>query len=395
LASDGNFYGTTFQGGSDDGGLCFFGCGTVFKIDTAGNLTTTYTFCSGGGTCVDGSLPSAGLIQASDGNLYGTTETGGAFGQGTIFKLTLSGALGTVYSFCVGGTGCVDGATPQGGVIQGTDGDLYGTTVYGGKYHAGNVFRVTRSGKLITLHSFCSRAHCIDGAQPIAGLVGASDGNFYGTTPFGGSSSRADCVRGGCGTAFRITPTGELTTLYSFCAEPYCADGLTPTASLIQATDGSVYGTTAGYGGAYGEGTIFDLTPAGDATTLYSFCSQSGCPDGEVPVAGLIQGTDGVFYGTAYAGASGNGTVYSLSTGLGPFVAFVQAFGRTGRQAGILGQGFNGATSVSFNGIPAAFIVRRDTFLTATVPAGATTGYVTVTTPTGTLTSNVKFNVLP
>ena len=186
-----------------------------------------------------------------------------------------------------------------------------------------------------------------------------------------------------------------LTTLYSFCG---CTDGSYPQ-GLVQATDGNFYGTTIA-GGTNG-GTVFAITPSGSLTTLYTFCSQSGCTDGQSPDGELAQDTNGNFYGTtAFGGTSddcefGCGTVFSLSTGLGPFVSFVRNPAKVGQTFGILGQGLNGTTGVLLDGAPATFIVKSDTLLEATVPAGATTGPVTVTTPSGTLTSNVPFRVLP
>jgi len=173
---------------------------------------------------------------------------------------------------------------------------------------------------------------------------------------------------------------------------PDCPDGYNPWGGLIQATDGNLYGTT-GLGVNGSTGSIFNIAPNGvNITMLHGFVGA----DGSQPEADLLQATDGNFYGVTLAGGRHNyGTVFSLSTGLAPFIRMVAATGRVGQTRGILGQGFTGATNVSFNGIPATFTVRQDTFLVATVPAGATTGYVTVATPTGTLTSNVPFHVLP
>ncbi len=139
-------------------------------------------------------------------------------------------------------------------------------------------------------------------------------------------------------------------------------------------------------------GTVFQLTPTGILTTMHSFDSS----DGAVPIGGLIQATNGTFYGSSsQAGPYNSGTLFSLDLGLGPFVTFVRAAGKVGQTGGILGQGFTGTTSVSLSGIPASFTVVSDTYIKATVPAGATTGYVTVTTPSGVLTSNVPFHVIP
>jgi len=169
------------------------------------------------------------------------------------------------------------------------------------------------------------------------------------------------------------------------------SDGANPYAGLIQATDGNFYGT-ASVGGVSNAGTIFSVSTLGTVTPVYDFTTANG---GAV-LGGLLQATDGNFYGTTnQGGPQAYGTIFEFSTGLRPFLSFVRSSGRSGQTAQILGQGFTGATSVSFNGIPATFTVRRGTFLTATVPAGATTGYVTVATLSGTLTSNVPFQVLP
>lgn len=269
-------------------------------------------------------------------------------------------------------------------MIQGADGNFYGTTSGGGtsRFCTGIVFMLTPSGQLTTLHSFDSDPNCADGEVPQAGLVQGSDGNFYGTTRSGGICSQMDNPQ--CGTIFKITPTGTLTTLYTFCTQVNCPDGYAPTAGLIQATDGNFYGTTTS--------TIFEITPGGAFTVLASLGGIAGNE--------LLQATDGNFYGTTFIGGipncrNGCGTAFSLTTGLGPFVAFVTSSGRAGQVIGILGQGFTGTTSVSLNSIPAAFTVKSDTFITATVPPGATSGFATVVTPSGTLTSNVPFRVLP
>lgn len=205
----------------------------------------------------------------------------------------------------------------------------------------------------------------------------------------------------GCGTVFKVTPKGVFATLYAFCQKSPCVDGAEPddsaSAGLTLATDGEFYGVTQ-YEGANSYGTIFKITSAGRLTTLHSFTG----PDGSSPMAAPIQGTNGIFYGTTADGGNSLppcegrcGTIYSLDVGLRPFVTFVQPFGKVGQTGGILGQGFTGTTEVSFNGVPTNFTVRADTFLTTTVPPGAMSGSVTVTTPTGVLTSNVPFQVIP
>jgi uncharacterized repeat protein (TIGR03803 family) len=322
--SDGNFYGTTDSGGANAASAN--GSGTVFKLavsDTppSGTLTTLYSFCSQA-NCTDGENPDA-VIRDSDGNFYGTTTGGGANGinDGTLFKLTPSttpndSTLTTLYSFCSlvdPRTGyCLDGEVPVAGMIQGSDGNFYGATNFGGAKDDGTVFKFTPSGKLSTLHSFCtksdSRKVCLDGQNPV-GVVQGSDGNFYGTTNLGGAKND--------GTVFKLTPSGKMTTLYTFCRKAGCADGKVPGSSLIQGSDGNFYGTTEA-GGATNYGTVFKLTSSGKLTTLYSFCSVGKpaaniCLDGALPWAGLIQGNDGNLYGTTvFGGANGDGTVFEV-----------------------------------------------------------------------------------
>jgi len=380
LGTDGNFYGTTN--------------GAVFRITPAGTLTVLYNFCSQP-NCADGSGPVGALVQASDGAFYGTTNAGGTDNKGTIFKITATGTLTTLHSF--DGT---DGATPAGALIQGTDGSFYGTTEYGGASFAcggaflgcGTVFKITPGGTLTTLHSFKGN----DGNNLFSGLIQGADGNFYGTTAEGGSLSGA-CAYG-CGTIFKITPGGALTTLHSFDS----TDGSYPTSSLIQATDGNFYGTT-GFGadlscdiGGVGCGTIFKMTASGTLTTLHSF---NGA-DGNDPSGGLFQATSGILYGTTANGGISQacdfapcGTIFSLAVGLGPFVETLPAAGKVGAAVKILGSKLTGATSVTFNGTPAAFTVVSGSLITTTVPAGATTGPVQVTKPVGTVSSNIPFRV--
>jgi uncharacterized repeat protein (TIGR03803 family) len=364
-ATDGDFYGTTQD--------CANGDGTLFKITPSGTLTTLYSFCSES-NCTDGSAPSAVLIQAIDGNLYGTTSFGGANCAtcGTVFKITPSGTLTTLLSF-----DGADGEDPTDGLVQGPNGDFYGTTYIGGAYGDGTVFKITPEGTLTTLVSFDGT----NGSSPVAGLVQTTNGDLYGTTQFGGAY--------GGGTVFKITPSGTLTTLHSFHGG---TDGANPDAGgLVQGTDGDFYGTTSG-GGAYGDGTVFKITPEGTLTTLISFDGT----DGSDPIAGLVQATNGTFYGTTrYGGADNDGTVFSLSVGLGPFVETRLTAGTVGAVVEILGTDLTGATSVSFNGTAAAFTVVSPSLVAATVPAGATSGKVQVVTPSGTLLSNVPFRVLP
>jgi len=437
---DGNFYGTASQGGANGGG-------TVFKIAPDGGLTTFYSFCAQV-NCTDGGDPVAGLVLATDGNLYGTTVGGGANERGTVFKITPSGTLTTIYSFCAQ-TNCADGSIPFAGLVQAADGNFYGTTEVGGRGSSpscgngagcGTVFKLTLSGTLTTLYSFCTQPSCTDGSLPLAGLVQATDGSLYGTTSQGGAY--------GVGEVFKVIRSGTLTTLQSFdyngnpyaglvqardgslygttngCSDGVCngdgtvykvtqksqlvadrfngADGAAPSAGLVQGTDGNFYGTTTAGGsdnlcnGRKGCGTLFKLGPTHVLTALYSFCVQTGCPDGSVPAGGLVQGTDGNFYGTtAGGGANNNGTVFSLSVGLGPFVKTLPTSGTVGASVIILGTNLTGTTNVSFNGTAATFTVVSSSEITTSVPTGATSGTVQVTTPSGVLLSNVAFRVTP
>jgi uncharacterized repeat protein (TIGR03803 family) len=230
--SDGNFYGTTGAGGTSDDG-------TVFKITPSGTETVLHTFAKSGS---DGETPYAGLIQGSDGNLYGTTYFGGAGGFGTVFKVTPGGTETVLYSFA-GGT---DGEHPYAGVIQGSDGNFYGTTYQGGTSGYGTVFKLTPSGTETVLYTFAGGSS--DGANPEAGVIQGSDGNLYGTTLQGGAS--------GLGIVFELTPGGTETILHSFAGGS--GDGANPSANLVQGSDGNLYGST-GAGGTKGDGTFFKV----------------------------------------------------------------------------------------------------------------------------------------
>jgi uncharacterized repeat protein (TIGR03803 family) len=391
-ATNGDLYGTTQNGGTDN-------VGTIFKITPSGELTTLYSFLCSQSGCLDGRNPSTALFQAANGDLYGTTQTGGANFAGTIFKFTPSGALTTLYSFC-SESGCPDGQYPSGPLIQANNGYLYGTTQFGGTHNSsgycpsgcGTIFKISTTGKLTTLYNLCTQSNCADGAESYGGLVQANNGDLYGTTTYGGIAT-STCPFG-CGTIFSITPSGTLTTLYKFCSEKgfQCPDGDAPNAGLVQADSGNLLGTTP-YGGANRYGTIFKIKPEGMLTTLYSFCSQAACADGASP-NGLIQSTNGKFYGTT-SSAGGYGVFFSLSTGQGPFVQTRPTSGKVGKTVTILGYELTGVTSVRFNGEPAAFTVHSDTEITATVPASATTGKVQVITPNGALLSNVSFGIVP
>jgi uncharacterized repeat protein (TIGR03803 family) len=283
--SDGYYYGTNpFSGYAS-------GDGTVFKIDSSGTLTTLYSFTGSGGAS-----PYGALVQGSDGNFYGTTSAGGnSSGSGTVFRMDSTGILKILYSFSG-----PDGANPLAGLVQASDGYFYGTTSAGGASNDGTVFKISATGNLETLYSFSGS----DGANPHAALIQATDGYFYGTTPAGGTSNN--------GTVFKVNSTGNLQTLYSFTGG---SDGASPSASMLQATDGYFYGTTAsggdtsctalfqsGSGGPdiNGCGTTFKIDSAGNFTLLHQF---SGAEGGE-PMGALTQGKDGDFYGTSYIGGN-------------------------------------------------------------------------------------------
>jgi uncharacterized repeat protein (TIGR03803 family) len=276
LAGDGNFYGTTLHGGAGN-------TGTIFEISPSGVESLLFSFAA---------VPYAGLIQGSDGNFYGTTATGGSNNRGTVFEVTPGGVQTILYSFPAGSS------DPYCGLIQGNDGNFYGTTGAGGGNDAGTVFEITPGGTRTVLHAFAKTGS--DGQTPYAGLIQGSDGNFYGTTYTGGSA--------GFGTVFKVTPDGTETVLHSFAGG---GDGANPYAGVVQGSDGNFYGTTYA-GGDNGLGTVFRLTPGGTETVLYSFAG--GGSDGANPEAGLIQASDGNFYGMTYrGGSSGLGTVFKLT----------------------------------------------------------------------------------
>jgi len=284
LGNDGNLYGTNSAGGAN-------GKGTVFQITPAGALTTLHAF----GASNDGAEPSANLILGSDGSFYGTTQTGGDFGGGTIYKITSSGVTTTFYSF--GGVDN-DAASPYAGLTQASDGNFYGTTTLGGANGEGAVFKLTSAGAYSILYSFTAIASGknTDGALPYAALVQGGDGNLYGTTSYGGASN--------FGTVYKITPSGTFTTLYSFTG---AADGGHPRASLTKADGSTFYGTTSG-GGANNLGTAFKVTSSGALSTVYTFGASAS--DSATPYSPLLKASNGGLYGTTLG--SGLGFVYQL-----------------------------------------------------------------------------------
>jgi uncharacterized repeat protein (TIGR03803 family) len=268
--------------------------------------TTLYRFCSLK-DCADGNFPTGGLIADQSGDLYGTTEGGGNGGSGTVFELAATGRELVLHRF---GSDS-DGFEPQAGLTMDTAGNLYGTTFGGGKGRAppnidkGTVFEMTAAGKERLLHSFCSVRHCADGRIPVAGLIMDASGDLFGTTAYGGAH--------GQGTVFELTPNDKEKVLHSFCSSGDCRDGRQPSAPLIMDGSGNLYGTT-GKGGARDSGTVFKITPAGKLKVLHSFCSVPHCDDGSQPNAPLIMDASGNLYGTtSQGGRQGGGVVFEIA----------------------------------------------------------------------------------
>jgi len=264
-ASDGNFYGV------DPGQYPGYG-GQIFKMDSAGNVTTVYSFP----TVTSGTYPypQDRLVQGTDGAFYGVTYTGGSGNSGTIFKVDASGNFTTLYSF----TGTIDGANPERALVQGTDGSFYGVAGAGGASTYGTIFKIDAAGNFTLLHTFVRGS---DGGGPVGSLVQGADGNFYGTTAGGGTYN--------LGTVYKMDSSGNVTTLYSFTGG---ADGTEPYAGLVQGTDGSFYGSAL-FGGAFGGGSLFKVDSSGNFTALHGFTGT----EGSRPLGGLVQGSDGFLYG--------------------------------------------------------------------------------------------------
>jgi len=279
------FYGTTYYGGA-------YAAGTVFQVTRSGTETVLYNFTGG----TDGGQPYALLVLDAAGNLYGTTSSGGAHGNGTVFQVSPSGAETVLYSFTY-----ADGSYPSGGLIRDTAGNLYGSTAVGGSSGKGTVFKVDTAGTETVLHSFAGGA--ADGAFPyLTRLHMDMAGNLYGVTEEGGPSN--------LGVVFEISSSGTFSVLHSFAGG--ATDGAFPSGPLMRDAAGNLRGTTQG-GGPSNLGTVFELSSSGTLTLLHSFAG--GKTDGAIPYGGLVQNLTGTLYGTTTGGgASGNGTVYKLTT---------------------------------------------------------------------------------
>lgn len=424
--TDGNLYATNLDDQT-------FASGSAFRMTPSGKYKLVYPFCSAT-ACSDGVNPAGGLTLGQDGNLYGTTQSGGTKNFGTVFSLTQSGKLTTLYDFTggadsgypqyppfqtsdgalygVGGEpyagdyGVIykmtakkkvetysllapfnysDGATPNMPVLS-SDGNMYGTGLNGGDptCRCGVVFKMTPKKKITAIHIF--KGYPTDGYEPAGALTQGNDGNFYGTTYAGGAYNQ--------GTIFKITPAGKFTLLHSFEQAGSVLGGKNPLSGLALGSDGNFYGSIAG--GATGYGALYRVTPTGSLTLLYSFCPPgSQCVDGFGAQTPLVQHTNGKFYGSTAGNSLGGSVFYSLDAGLAPFVRVASPSGRAGQIVRILGQGFRGARSVWFGGRAARFQVVSDHNLIAIVPQGTGNAFVHVVTATGTLASDRAFAVTP
>lgn len=295
-------YGTTSLGGpyANCGGR---GCGTAFELQADGKEKILHSFGAG----EDGAVPFGGLIEDKNGNLYGTTVYGGVYGFGTVFKISTDGTETILHSFAQDG---VDGYWPEAGLIIDTMGTLYGTTIHGGRHDGGTVFEVRVNGKESVLHSFGAGE---DGAYPTAALVIDGEGNLYGTTINGGAHSTCNSGFSGCGTVFKVSSRGAETTLHSFVNDG--TDGYYPSAGLVMDRKGNLYGTTQA-GGLIGNGTVFRIIAESATraeTVLYSFGTNP--MDGYSPVSGLVIDEEEDLYGTTPGGGTyGWGVVFEVSS---------------------------------------------------------------------------------
>jgi uncharacterized repeat protein (TIGR03803 family) len=351
--SDGNLYGDTFSGGTSNDGV-------TFKVTPSGTYTALHNFLNTG----DGVAPVNALVVGSNGNFYGLTDSN----PETFYEITSAGKLTTLHTFST-----AEGY--QGGQLTlGSDGNFYGGLNLGGLNGNGTAFKVSAAGKVTVLHNF----NGTDGNDEATGMVQAPNGFFYGSASLGGAN--------GAGVIYKLSSAGAYTLLHSLNAS---TDG-SLVGVLLLATDGNIYGTAIN-SGASNCGTVFKVTTAVVFSVIHSFDNTHGCnPEGY-----LTQGTGGKLYGlTNNGGAHGNGVFFSLDLGLAPFILLQSTSGRVGSKVGIIGQGFDNTSVGKFNGATATTTtLTGTTYITATVPTGATDGFVTVTTGSTTLTSTQKYIV--
>lgn len=358
LGADGFFYGVTALTTAPKP----TGLGTVYKISSAGTFTTIQDLT---GTSI--AYPGAPPVEAGNLSFYGTAQ-GGASHAGTVYRLAPDGKVTVAHSF-----NYTDGYLPT-AITLGLDGQLYGTATEGGAGNSGTVFSLSESGQFRLLYSFSGDT---DGGGPL-GLTLGNDGNLYGMAAYSQPHNFS--------VLYRITPTGNFSILHTFVGG--AKDGSTAIGTLTQASDGRLYGVTDA-GGFFNDGTVFSIGIDGSYRLEYVFDYQIGPVN---PKDTLIQHTNGLFYGIISTGSSS--AVYSLDLGFAPFVKAVLNTGKAGSNVEILGQGFTGTNSVTFNGAAATFSVVSDTYMTATVPNGATSGPIQITTPGAVLISNLNFIVL-
>lgn len=371
LGSDGNFYGTCF---STPGGH-----GSIFQLTPAGVFTDKYDF-----TGVYGDTePLYPPIQASDGNYYGTTGYN-PYSCGNIYKLTAAGVYTNLHTFS--GSDC----GPASSLIQASDGNLYGSLYNCSNGILGCVYKISTAGVFKEVYDFSASS----GYNPCTGVIQGKDGKLYGATNEGAANN--------FGSIYKVTTAGVETDLHDFVqtTDASCVDNAGRTnVNLLQVTDGSFYGLNGSYG-ANDEGSIYKLTPAGVFT---AFLFPNPPVEGDAPLSTLIQNTNGLVYGTTpFGGPTGcspcQGFFFSVSTGDAPFVSLEpsQTAEKEGAHVGMFGQGFTNASVVKFGGVTATSrTLAGSTYLTATVPAAALTGPVTVTTGSTTLTSPQTFKVKP
>ena len=299
---------------------------------------------------------------------------------GSVFKITPTGTLTTIYSF----DNTNNFSNPTSGLTVGNDNNFYGTQVGGDGL--GSIFKISPAGTLTVLHHFTGNP---DGASPTSGVTLGKDGNFYGVTQFGGTVSDGRVDQG---TFFRMTPAGVVTILHSF--NPATDYAVFPTTPLIQATDGNFYSTSNTCNEFVSCGSFVDIYKVTSTGTLTVVEKLTGT-NGAGAYWTLTQDTNGILYGITQQGGTVNGGVFfRLNIGAKAFLNLVSTSGKVGTKIGILGQGFSTSSVVKFNGLEATTVTRiGTTFLLATVPAGATDGFVTVTTGATTLTSSKKFVV--